>query len=114
MREDVNQEMSEPAVWILVVVVFLSLSAVLMIVFNNEKTKPQSPHALVATAFNQYAAKAPTTGALQMPTVNPRIELQQPVWQPLPVRGDRIGIPKKFGQQGRSDAPGLVFQKIIR
>lgn len=127
MRENVNKEMSERTVWVLVAIVFFSLSGLLAIVFNNEKTKPQSPHALVASAFNQYFAQVPTIGSGQMPIVNPvpttgfgqmpivnqTIYPQQPVWRPLPAQAGQLGVPSQIGQ-GHSYQQGLVFQKIIR
>jgi len=114
MREDVTKkELSERTVWVLVAVVFLSLSAMLAIVFNNEKTKPQSPHALVASAFNQHFAQIPTIGFGQIPIANQTVDPQQPVWRPLPVRSGWIGNPQQIGQ-GNSYPQGLVFQKIIR
>jgi hypothetical protein len=114
MREDVTKkELSERTVWVLVAVVFLSLSAMLAIVFNNEKTKPQSPHALVASAFNQHFAQVPLIGSGQMPIVNQTIYPQQPVWRPLPARTGQLGVPPQIGQ-GNSYPQGLVFQKIIR
>ena len=112
MRENVTKELSEQTVWVLVGIVFLSLSGMLMIVFNNEKTKPQSPHALVATAFNQRFTQDLTPGARQMLTTNQTIDPQQPVWRPLPARTGRTAVPRTG--QGNSYPQGLVFQKIIR
>ncbi len=115
MRENINKkELSERTVWMLVAIVFLSLSGMLVIVFNNEKTKPQSPHALVASAFNQHFAQVPMIGTGQMPILNQTIYPQQPVWQPLPARVGQSGVPPQIGQGHSYPQQGLVFQKIIR
>jgi hypothetical protein len=114
MRKNVNKELSERTVWVLVAIVFFSLSGVLAIVFNNEKTKPQSPHELVASAFNQrHSVQNWTPGMGQTPVMTQTVSPQQPVWRPLPVRTDRTSVSKQIGQ-GKLSPPDLIFQKIIR
>ena len=114
MRENVNKELSERTVWVLVAIVFFSLSGVLAIVFNNEKTKPQSPHELVASAFNQrLSLQNWTPGMRQTPIMTQTVSPQQPVWRPLPARTDRTSVPTQIGQSNLYPQ-GLVFQKITR
>jgi hypothetical protein len=114
MRENVTKELSERTVWLLVAIVFLSLSGVLAIVFNNEKTKPQSPHELVASAFNQrHSVQNWTPGMGQTPIMTQTVSPQQPVWRPLPARTDRTSVPTQIGQSNFYPQ-GLVFQKITR
>jgi len=114
MRENVNKELSERTVWVLVAIVFFSLSGVLAIVFNNEKTKPQSPHELVASAFNQrHSVQNWTPGVGQTPVMTQTFSPQQPVWRPLPARADRTYVPTQIGQSDLYPQ-GLVFQKITR
>jgi hypothetical protein len=117
MRENVNKELSERTVWMLLAIVFLSLSGVLAIVFNNEKTKPQSPHELVASAFNQrhfLQNWMPGIGGMgQTPVMTQTFSPQQPVWRPLPTRADRAYVPTQIGQSNLYPQ-GLVFQKITR
>ena len=114
MRENVNKELSERTVWVLVAIVFLSLSGVLAIVFNNEKTKPQSPHELVASAFNQrHSVQNWTPGVGQTPVMTQTFSPQQPVWRPLPARADRTYVSTQIGQSNLYPQ-GLIFQKIIR
>ena len=117
MRENVNKELSERTVWVLVAIVFFSLSGVLAIVFNNEKTKPQSPHELVASAFNQRLSLQNWTpgivGVGQTPVMTQTAIPQQPVWRPLPARADRTYVSTQIGQSNLYPQ-GLVFQKIVR
>jgi hypothetical protein len=45
--------LSDRAIWIWIVVVFVCVLGALISIYIHEKAKPDSPHALVAAAFNQ-------------------------------------------------------------
>ena len=53
MNESPDQTANEYQTWFLVALVFIIVSGILITVFKHDKIKPQTPHELVATAFNQ-------------------------------------------------------------
>jgi len=84
-----NENENEYQTWFLVVLVFVIVSGILITVFNHDKIKPQTPHELVASAFNQILS---TKGQQQIalgqnqPLVYHPAGAQSIVWQPLPPR----------------------------
>lgn len=48
-----HNSVSDRAAWLWIAIVFLGVLGVLVWIYIHEQTKPDSPHALVAAAFNQ-------------------------------------------------------------
>ncbi|MBF0100848.1 MAG: hypothetical protein HQK77_08075 [Desulfobacterales bacterium] len=75
-------------VWIWILVVFLAVLGILLAIYNQERIKPTSPHALVATAFNQmFTTKEWKPGLGPQPLIyHPAAATTSTglMWQPLP------------------------------
>jgi len=87
MFEKIKYLRNDQAIWLLVGTVFLCVLLVLIAVFNHDKEKPRSPHALVATAFDQAL-----TVKEWKPGMGPKPFMYHPAgfnsldWRPLPSR----------------------------
>ena len=113
MREKLKKEPGEGTVWMLIVIAFLILSGTLVIVFYHDKSKPQSPNALVAAGFTQmFTVKewAPGIPGPQPLMYHPA-GIQQPVWRQIPAMPGQTAVSQPAGNSGTN---GLVFQKIVR
>lgn len=101
-------EMGERAMWATIGVVFLCVLVVLLIVYNREKEKPNSPQAYVAAKFSQlFNVQAWQHGNIQewqpgmgqQPLLyHPAAVSGSPVWMPLPDRS--VVYPQNSGIVG--------------
>ncbi|MBF0376898.1 MAG: hypothetical protein HQK72_05400 [Desulfamplus sp.] len=89
-----EQEMGEPSMWAIIGTVFLCVVIILMIVYNREKEKPDSPQAYVAAKFSQlfniqeWKPGMGTQPLLYHPAAfNAPVQNNSTVWKPLPNRG---------------------------
>ncbi|MBF0413931.1 MAG: hypothetical protein HQK70_14645 [Desulfamplus sp.] len=89
-----EQEMGEPSMWAIIGTVFLCVVIILMIVYNREKEKPDSPQAYVTAKFSQlfniqeWKPGMGTQPLLYHPAAfNAPVQNNSPVWKPLPNRG---------------------------
>nr|WCC90936.1 magnetosome protein MamI-3 [Desulfobacteraceae bacterium] len=77
--------LSNRTIWILVAIVFMSVLFAVFTVFTHDKVKPNSPQALVATAFNQlFTVQEWKPGMGQKPFLYHPAAFTEPAWQPLP------------------------------
>jgi len=107
--------LSEWAIWLWIAVVFLGVLGILIGIYTQEKAKPDSPHALVAAAFNQMniaqewrpgmgpqplvyhpaafslGVKEWRPGMGQKPLIYHPAATNSPVWRPLPPRRRLVG-----------------------
>ena len=93
-------EMGERAMWATIGVVFLCVLVVLIIVYNREKEKPNSPQAYVAAKFSQlFNVRDWQSGMGQQPLLyHPAAVSNSPVWMPLPGRS--VVYPQNSGIGG--------------
>ena len=106
---------SEWTIWLWIAIVFLGVLGALMGTYIHEKTKPDSPHALVAAAFNQmivaqewrpgmgpkplvyhpaafsFGVKEWQPGMGSQPLMYHPAGANSPVWKPLPPRRRFVG-----------------------
>ncbi|MBF0202807.1 MAG: hypothetical protein HQK67_00530 [Desulfamplus sp.] len=97
------KKMGEPSMWAIIGIVFFCVIIVLMIVYNREKEKPDSPQAYVAAKFSQlFNVQEWKQGMGPKPLLYHPAALNAPVWMPLPGKtsqqqpvnqGARTGTP---------------------
>lgn len=88
----------DTVVWLWIAIVFVGVVAVLYGIYTHEKAKPDSPHALVAAAFNQMM----TTKEWQ-PGMGPKPLIYHPAGfqrTPLPWQTPQPGVPQPNGGDG--------------
>ncbi|MBF0241706.1 MAG: hypothetical protein HQK64_04420 [Desulfamplus sp.] len=86
-----EEKMGERTVWAIIGTVFLCLVIVLMIVYNREKEKPDSPQAYVAAQFSQlFNIQEWQPGMGTQPLLYHPAALNSPVWMPLPGRSGAV------------------------
>ena len=82
----------EWAIWLWIAIVFLVVLGVLFGIYSHEKLKPDSPHALVAAAFNQMViAQEWQPGMGPQPLIYHPAATNSSVWRPLPPRSRFAG-----------------------
>ena len=96
MNKKEKRPLTDRAIWIAIGIVFLCLLGVLVAVYAHEKRKPDSPHALVAAAFNQmFSVREWKPGMGKQPLFYHPAGANQLVWRPLP---GRPGFAGQIGQ----------------
>jgi hypothetical protein len=92
MSPNDRNPLSERAIWIRIAIVFVCVLGVLIAIYIHEQTKPDSPHVLVAAAFNQMIiAQEWQPGMGPKPLVYHPATANSPAWKPLPPRRQFVG-----------------------
>ncbi|SLM32736.1 Magnetosome protein MamI with additionnal 2 TM helixes [Desulfamplus magnetovallimortis] len=77
--------MNDRTIWFIIGIVFLCLSIVLAVVYNRDKAKPDSPHAMVAAGLTRiFQIQEWKPGMGKQPLVYHPAAATTPVWRPLP------------------------------
>lgn len=109
MNTEQHTPLSDRAIWIVIAVVFLSVLTILLALYNHEKQKPDSPHALAAAAFNQlFAIKEWQPGLGPKPLLyHPAAQVhQQPLQQLHPMQNQNPAYAPR--------ADGLIWRPLPR
>ncbi len=117
MKTEQYIPLSDRAVWMVIAVVFLCVITILLALYNHEKLKPDSPHAVVAAAFNQlFVIQEWKPGMGPKPLMyHPAAQVRQqggqsvnPIWPtPPPTQTQRQ-------TQKQTQADGLTWHSLPR